>query len=125
MASDRWDRQRQARIDELIRFGKTPPADVTVSREPIREQIHAHVILPRVSDDVAFVFRRMAAEPHRHGMIEVQSSHRRDYPWLTQDVLLDRLQRAGRYLLGVHFRDFGGGHSCRGTFLGARATGEA
>ena len=90
MAADYWDRQRQARIRELIRFGRTPPADVTVQREAIREQTHAHVILGHVSDDVAFIFRRMAAEPHRPDMIEVQSSHRRDYPWLTQDVLLDR-----------------------------------
>ena len=90
MAAHHWDRQRQARIQELIKFGKTLPADVTVQREKIREQTHAHVILPRVSDEVAFIFRRMGAQSHRPKMIEVQSSHRRDYPWQLQDVLLDR-----------------------------------
>ena len=88
MAADYWDRLREARLKELIKFGKAPTGNVKVRPKPIHEQTHSHVLLPHVSDDVAFVFRRIATQ--RPGMISVQSSHRRDYPWLTQEVLLDR-----------------------------------
>ncbi|MCH8131405.1 MAG: phage portal protein [Myxococcales bacterium] len=54
----------------------------------IREQAQAHVVLPRVTDEVAFEFRRLSRRLPK--MIEVQESHRREYPWLVADVILDR-----------------------------------
>ncbi len=59
-----------------------------IEPRPIREQAQAHVVLPRVTDEVAFEFRRLSRRLPK--MIEVQESHRREYPWLVADVILDR-----------------------------------
>ncbi len=61
---------------------------VSVKRRPIREQVESHVILPRVPNDVAFRFQRM--EDELDGLIEVIDSTRRDYPWTTRVIELDR-----------------------------------
>jgi penicillin-binding protein 2 len=45
------------------------------------------VILPRVPDQVAFAFRRFAEDLPG---IEVQDAQRRDYPWTSAEVTLDR-----------------------------------
>jgi penicillin-binding protein 2 len=78
-----WDRQRRA---EMLRYGESAAA--TFEPGPIREERMAHVILPRVSQDVVFEARRL--ERDFPGMIEVQQSTKRQYPWLVADVWIDR-----------------------------------
>ncbi|MHC5007333.1 MAG: penicillin-binding transpeptidase domain-containing protein [Planctomycetota bacterium] len=78
-----WDRQFQKEI-QLGRAGD----DVEGFRpRPIREQRDSHVVLPRVPNKVAFEFRRLAEQLPG---LEVQDAQRRDYPWSTAEVTLDR-----------------------------------
>ena len=81
-----WDRQLRA---ELKLAGD---AEGTYFHpRPIREQRQAHVILPRVTNQVAFAFRRLAEQlPQAAELIEVQDSHLRAYPWRSAEVTLDR-----------------------------------
>jgi penicillin-binding protein 2 len=80
-----WDRQ----LRQEIRFGRAGPDGSAFRPRPIREQRDTHVILPRVPNEVAFAFRRLAEELPESGL-QVQDAHRRDYPWTTADVTLDR-----------------------------------
>lgn len=90
MAADYWVRQRKAQISEQIKFGRSATKDKDFMVMPILEQKQAHVILPRVSDEVASVFRRIGEEEGYLGMVSVPSSHQRDYPWKEFEVTLDR-----------------------------------
>jgi len=55
---------------------------------PIREQSRPHVILPRVTDAVAFEFKRLLVE--LPDMFVVASTSRREYPWMNAEVPLPR-----------------------------------
>lgn len=79
-----WDRQ----LREEIKFDRDGNGEGFRPR-PIREQQQAHVILPRVPDEVAFAFRRLAVEADLPG-IHTQDSHRRAYPWSTAEVTIER-----------------------------------
>ena len=79
-----WDRQ----LRQDIKFGRGPVDEADFRPRPIREQRQPHVLLPRVPIQIAFDFRRVAEQ--LDGMIVVQDSHRRAYPWMTADVTLDR-----------------------------------
>jgi penicillin-binding protein 2 len=87
-AAEVWDRQQLA--DEL-RFGQSGGSNF--KRRPIREQEQAHVVLSRVSDEVAFKFNELARQWPE--MLEVQDSTRREYPWSEADVTLDRSRLPG------------------------------
>ena len=78
-----WDRQ----LRRQIRFGRGDVDPATFRPRPIREQRQAHVVLPGVTDKVAFAFRRAAQ--HLPGLV-VKDSHRRSYPWSEADVPLER-----------------------------------
>lgn len=87
-----WDAQRLA---WEARFGTENDDDELRGRRgfrprPIREQRAPHVILPRVDPEVAFEFRRLSRE--LENIVLVQDSVRRELPWSTADVLLDRGQ---------------------------------
>jgi cell division protein FtsI/penicillin-binding protein 2 len=84
MAAHVWEEQRLA---EQIRFGGDEAAQA-FSPRPIREQLQAHVILPRVPAEVAFELRKL--ELDHPDLVEVQDSQRREYPWQEAEVLLDR-----------------------------------
>lgn len=91
LAATVWDQQRLAWID---RFGTDDDPDGTgFTPRPIREQREHHVILPRVSNDVAFEFRRMAAD--LGGIVTVRDARRRDYPWTSVEVIIDRTTLPG------------------------------
>lgn len=77
-----WERQR---AQQQMMYGIS--AD-EFKPTPILEQREAHVILPQVSDEVAFAFRKM--EQELPGMVEVQDSTRREYPWLNAEVFMQR-----------------------------------
>ena len=77
-----WERQ-QKHEEEM--YGIT--AD-EFKPQPIREQRDAHVVLPRISDEVAFAFRKLAEK--LPDMFEVQDSQRRDYPWINAEVIMSR-----------------------------------
>src|SRR5207237_341191 len=79
-----WEQQRKVEEDK---YGVEETAH-SFKPEPIAEQRMAHVILPRVSDDVAFAFRSLASE--WPGMFEVQDSRRRENPWSYCSVVLSR-----------------------------------
>lgn len=81
-ASASWERQWRA---ENKKFGI---AESEFKYQPIREQTQPHVVLPRVSNEVAFAFMRLAER--WPDMLEVQDSRRREYPWLTAEVPLSR-----------------------------------
>lgn len=90
MAAAVWDNQRLA---WEARFGTEDDEDSARGRRgfrprPIREQRAPHVILPRVNPEVAFEFRRLARD--FDGIVQVQDSRRREMPWSSADVLLDR-----------------------------------
>ncbi len=85
MAAVVWEQQR---LDERIKYGITDDQEHDFKTTPIREQTESHVVLPRVPDEVAFVFRKL--DQQLPGMIEVQDSRRREYPWLNAEVILDR-----------------------------------
>jgi penicillin-binding protein 2 len=77
-----WERQR---AQQQMMYGIS--AD-EFKPSPILEQREAHVILPQVSDEVAFAFRKM--EQDMPGMVEVQDSTRREYPWINAEVFMLR-----------------------------------
>lgn len=79
-----WDQQRLMDEDK---YG-VADTDKTFKPQPIREQREAHVILANVPDAVAYEFRSLDSK--WPGMIEVQDSHRREYPWLNCSVTLSR-----------------------------------
>jgi len=83
LRADVWERQRRA---EILRYGEE--AGRQFEPGPIREEREAHVVLPRVSQDVAFEFRRIERDSPE--MIEVQQSTRREYPWLEAEVWVER-----------------------------------
>ncbi len=78
-----WDRQ----LRRQIRFGRGGVDPAAFRPRPIREQRQAHVVLPMVTDQVAFAFRRAA---QRLPGLSVEDSHRRSYLWSEADVPLDR-----------------------------------
>jgi penicillin-binding protein 2 len=79
-ASAVWARQRQQRIE------RGEPADR--APEPIREMVEPHVLVEGVPDAVAFEMRRLAdAMP---GGVEVIDATRRQYPWSSIEVEVDR-----------------------------------
>ena len=84
LAAAVWQRQRAS---ELARYGGD---DESFAFRPgkIREQMEAHVVLPNLSDEVAFAFRALAND--LPGMFEVREARRREYPWSAADVRLDR-----------------------------------
>ncbi len=90
MAADYWDRQRKSQISEQIKFGRSVTDDKDFLAMPILEQKQPHVILPRVSDEVASLFRRIGEKVGYEGMVSIPSSHQRDYPWKEFEVTLDR-----------------------------------
>ncbi|HWB19241.1 MAG TPA: penicillin-binding transpeptidase domain-containing protein, partial [Phycisphaerales bacterium] len=96
-----WDEQRQK---EREKYGED--AEDEFQPNPIREQKVAHVILPRVNDDVVLTFRHW--EDDHPGMVEVQTSRKRAYPWSERNVVLDRsslpapLRQQGGPTLEVH-----------------------
>ena len=81
-AAATWERQRQ---EEMERFGIS---EEEFRPKPIAAQADAHIVLPRLLDEQAFEFRRLAQQCP--GMIEVKASRRREYPYLTADVPLNR-----------------------------------
>jgi len=81
-AAATWERQRQ---DEMQRFGIS---EEEFKARPIAAQTDAHIVLHRLSDAQTFEFRRLSQQ--FPGMIEVQASRRREYPWLTANVPLNR-----------------------------------
>ena len=84
LAADVWEKQRIAWEREQERRSRERP----FRRQDLVEHRQAHVILPRVSDDLAFPFRALA---HRHrGLVEVRDVGRRVYPWLETSVVIDR-----------------------------------
>lgn len=68
-----------------------PEAEEVFAPQPIREEHPrwSHVVLPRVSTEVAFAFRSLAHDLADE-MFVVQDSRRREYPWSSVDVVLDR-----------------------------------
>jgi len=83
MAAVVWERQ----LRQMIQFGQDNADPAHFRPRPIREQRQAHVLLPRVPDHVAYELRR---EAQRLPGLIVRDSHRREYPWLQADVVLDR-----------------------------------
>lgn len=79
-ASAVWARQRQQRIE------RGEPADR--APEPIREMVEPHVLVERVPDAVAFEMRRLADS--MPGGVEVIDATRREYPWSSVEVEVDR-----------------------------------
>lgn len=79
-ASAVWARQRQQRIE------RGEPADR--APEPIREMVEPHVLVERVPDSVAFEMRRIADS--MPGGVEVIDATRREYPWSSIEVEVDR-----------------------------------
>ena len=86
-AENVWGRQL---IQEQIKYGIEVEQ---FKRLPIREQREPHVILPRVSDELAYEFHALSQE--FEGMLEVQHSTRREYPWLSAKVNVDRSSLPG------------------------------
>lgn len=84
MASTIWERRRLEREREL-----SSQREVTLDevKRPIREQRSAHPILRDVPDAVAFEFRRFAQEAPG---IEVRDAGKREYPFESMEVELDR-----------------------------------
>ena len=79
-ASAVWARQRQQRIE------RGEPADR--APEPIREMVEPHVLVQGVPDAVAFEMRRIADS--MPGGVEVIDATRRQYPWSSIEVEVDR-----------------------------------
>lgn len=77
----RW-REEYYRKHGYPRPGETD----TFDPHEVREQKDSYVILPRVSEDVAFYFKRRAEELPG---LSVQDSWRRVYPWSTATVAID------------------------------------
>jgi penicillin-binding protein 2 len=77
-----WERQLRR---EQEQFGIT---EEQFKPEPILEQTSTHVLAPHVSTEQAFELRRLAQQ--FPGMIEVRAARRREYPWQTARVPLER-----------------------------------
>ncbi len=98
LAAAVWDRQRmvwERKQEERQRMTFVAPGEQERVFKPqqIAEQRQAHVILSRVTDDVAFYFTRLEKrleEEKWRGLIEVQDSSRREYPAPATSVLVDR-----------------------------------
>lgn len=85
-AADIWARQLK---EEREKYGIPEDEDYDdFKARPIREQVMPHVILPRVSDDIAYAFKRF--DQQNPGMLEVIDSRKREYPWSGADVRLSR-----------------------------------
>jgi penicillin-binding protein 2 len=78
-----WERQFR---HEQERFGIS---EDEFRPEPIIEQRSAHIVVPRLESEQAFALRRLGQE-HFAGMLEIQASRRREYPWLSAAVPLNR-----------------------------------
>lgn len=76
-----WVRQEEA---HRKRFGE----DVPFVARPIREQKEPHIVLPRVSDEIAISFELLSRQ--FDGVIHVDHSRQRDYPNKLHSVVLDR-----------------------------------
>ncbi len=93
-----WEQQRQA---WMRRFGEHADDDAqgepssTFKPRPLLEHRQPHVILPRVSDEVAFEFQKMAQAVGDDGLVHVMPSHARIQPWLELEVVLDRGPASG------------------------------
>jgi penicillin-binding protein 2 len=79
-ASAVWARQRERRIEQGEPADRPP--------EPIREMVEPHVLVEGVPDAVAFALRRLADS--MPGGVEVLDSTRRQYPWSSIEVEVDR-----------------------------------
>lgn len=91
--------QVHARQRDLERSRRGDEAAAAFRPDPIREQRQPHEIHAPLPDDRAFLLR--ALERERPGILRIIDTHRREYPWLDAEVLLDRtslpgLLRAGR-----------------------------
>jgi penicillin-binding protein 2 len=75
IAADVWERRLRESPDPAPR------------PQPVREQKEPHVVLPRVTDEVAFEFRRLAERLPGVCMRDVPV---RAHPWSTVQVTLDR-----------------------------------
>jgi penicillin-binding protein 2 len=81
-AAATWERQRQ---EEQQKYGTS---EDEFKARPIAAQTESHVVVPRLAPEQAFEFRRLAQQ--FPDMIEVKPSRRREYPWLTANVPLNR-----------------------------------
>lgn len=81
-AAATWERQR---LEEMERFGIS---EQEFKPQPIAAQLQSHIVIPRLTDAQAFEFRRVAQR--FPDMIEVKASRRREYPWATANVPLNR-----------------------------------
>ena len=84
-ASAVWARQRQRRIEQGEPADRAP--------EPIREMVEPHVLVEGVPDAVAFEMRRLADS--MPGGVEVIDATRRQYPWSSVEVEVDRSSLPG------------------------------
>jgi cell division protein FtsI/penicillin-binding protein 2 len=76
-----WARQEEVHKQ---RYGGNVPFE----KQPIREQSEPHVILPRVSDEIAMNFSIVSKA--YDNSITVQHSRGRAYPYRKQNVIIDR-----------------------------------
>lgn len=76
-----WVRQEEMHRE---RFGESVP----FVRRPIKEQREPHVVLPRVSDEIAIAFELLSTR--YDGVIHIEHSRQRDYPNREQIILIDR-----------------------------------
>lgn len=85
LAESVWERQRAA---HYAKFGR--PADGrpdSFEPKPIAEQRSPHVVLSKLSDSMAFEFMRLGEQLPG---LRVLDSRRREYPWATTRVVIDR-----------------------------------
>jgi penicillin-binding protein 2 len=76
-----WEQQEKA---HRKRYGES----VKFKQNPIREQREPHVVIPRVSDEVAIAFELLSER--FDNVIHVEHSRQRDYPNRVHSVLLDK-----------------------------------
>lgn len=80
-----WEAEQGRRRSQWTLFTED---DEPFKPQRVREETITHVILPRVDDETAHVFQRLA---QRLGnLVEVRDSTRREYPAMVQEVVLDR-----------------------------------
>ncbi len=82
-AAATWERQR---LEEMEKYGIS---EAEFKPQPIAAQTQAHIVVPHLADAQAFEFRRLSQD--FSDMIEVKASRRREYPWLTANVPLNRI----------------------------------
>jgi penicillin-binding protein 2 len=80
--------RRQALVEREIRVFGDDARLAEIDRERVASQRGSHVILPDVSDEVAFYFQRLAED--LPGIVEVEPSTRRARPWEQVVFDLDR-----------------------------------